>query len=119
MSGLDYVLADLDAVRAASLIERAISGDRVKVNDDEVTSFTWITLEELEDIDAVLDIDLGSETPTLSGPWWICRCGRKLYEHSNLGRKYVCTFNASGRFQPADRTLDYEPETGLRTKDPM
>lgn len=117
MSRLDYVLVDLDAVRAARLIERAIPA-REKVNDDEVTSFTWILLEELENADAVLDIDLGSATPTLSGPWWVCRCGRKLYEHSSRGggREYVCSFNASGRFRPADRTLDYEPETGLTEK---
>lgn len=116
MSPLDYVLADLDAVRDASLIEHAIAAGRERINDDEVTMFTWIILEELEDAGAVLDIDLGAETPTLSGPWYVCRCGRKLYEHSRVSREYVCPFNASKRFRPADRTLDYDPENGLRTR---
>lgn len=123
MSELDYVLVDLDAVRAARLIERAIADDRRTVNTDEVTSFTWITLDELEDADAVLDMDLGGQTPVTSGPWWVCRCGRKLYEHAGRtvpgtgGREYVCSFNRSGRFEPADRTLEYGPEIGLWRKE--
>lgn len=118
MSRLDYVLVDLDAVRAAGLIEQAISADRVKVNEDDVTSFTWIPLEELELAGAVLDLELEGFRLTSSGPWWVCRCGRKLYDHSSRGnaREYLCSFNASGWFQPADRTLDYSPETGLTEK---
>lgn len=56
------------------------------------------------------------------GPaWWVCRCGRKLYEHSMRtvpntgGREYVCTLTASGRAEP-QTGQDYGPESGLREK---
>lgn len=52
--------------------------------------------------------------------WFVCRCGRKLYEHSSRtipntgGKENVCGSTQSGRFEP--RTLphlDYSFEKGL------
>ena len=59
-----------------------------------------------------------------SPPWWLCRCGRKVYEHSYRtvpntgGREIVCTRLESGRFECADPELDYSPEGGLKRKSP-
>jgi hypothetical protein len=46
--------------------------------------------------------------------WWICRCGRKLWEHSTRGtangREYVCGVNPSGRFESMTAPrLSYDP----------
>ncbi|HYW86317.1 MAG TPA: hypothetical protein VFB50_00995 [Chloroflexota bacterium] len=55
---LDYVFYDLDRVRDAQLIEDALDLGRVRINVDRTTSFTWVTLRELVDAGAVLDIDV-------------------------------------------------------------
>jgi hypothetical protein len=55
---LDYVLFDMDTVRREGLLEHALDVGREKVNDDDVTSFTWVTLAELAQSGAVLDMDL-------------------------------------------------------------
>lgn len=52
--------------------------------------------------------------------WWVCKCGRKLYEHSTRtipstgGREHVCSLRESGRFEPVTLpVLDYSHEKGL------
>lgn len=54
--------------------------------------------------------------------WYICKCGRPLYEHSSRtvpnrgGREYVCMSTESGRFEVWDGKHDYDPEYGLAVK---
>ena len=52
--------------------------------------------------------------------WWVCQCGRKLYEHgtrtipSTGGREHICGRRESGRFEPVTLpVLDYSHEKGL------
>jgi hypothetical protein len=52
--------------------------------------------------------------------WFICRCGRPLYDHSQRtipstgGREHVCGSTSSGRFEPRTLpVLDYSNEKGL------
>jgi hypothetical protein len=52
--------------------------------------------------------------------WWVCRCGRPLYEHSARtipstgGREHVCGTTQSGRYEPVTLpVLDYSQEKGL------
>lgn len=52
--------------------------------------------------------------------WWVCRCGRALYQHSQRtipstgGREHVCGLTRSGRFEPVTLPhLDYSHEKGL------
>ena len=55
-------------------------------------------------------------------PWWVCKCGRKVYEHgmrtvpNTGGREYVCSLTDSGRFECADGYRDFSPEGGLVEK---
>lgn len=55
-------------------------------------------------------------------PWWFCKCGRKVYDHSMRtvpntgGREYVCSLTESGRFECANGTHDFHPEYGLTEK---
>jgi hypothetical protein len=67
---LEYLLADLDAVRAGHLIETAIRNYRETINRDEITSFTWLTLDECEYANAIKDLQF-----TLPG-WRISRGAR-------------------------------------------
>jgi hypothetical protein len=65
-----------------------------------------------------------SKPEPLEGYWWVCRCGRKLYEHSRVGGKYVCLrsrIGADGELEwethPFESetlpALGYDPEHGL------
>lgn len=56
--GLDYMLLDLDRVRAHRLIEQAIEQGREIWNRNTPESFTWITFRELVGADSILDVDL-------------------------------------------------------------
>jgi hypothetical protein len=60
-----------------------------------------------------------------SGRWWVCVCGRKLYEHSRVGDTYVCRVDevedergwvrrviVPFRSETAPQ-LTYDPENGL------
>lgn len=53
---LEYVLVDLDVVREAGLIDAALKARREIVNPDEVTSFTWLTLDECARAGAIKDL---------------------------------------------------------------
>lgn len=55
---LDHILFDLDRVRDARLIEQALALGREKINNDHVTSFTWVTLSELSECGAIISLDL-------------------------------------------------------------
>lgn len=77
---------------------------------------------------------MGAAAVTILGPdssraiapgvdWWICRCGRPTFAHSQRtrpntgGRELVCSLTDSGRFEPAAAGWDYD-ENGLRPKEP-
>lgn len=50
----DWLLVDLDVVRAARLIEAAVENGRERENTDRVTTFTWLELGELSTAGAVV-----------------------------------------------------------------
>ena len=59
----DWMIVDLDEVRASGLIEDAIEEGREKENDDHCTTFTWITVDELHEVGALVASDI-CRTPT-------------------------------------------------------
>lgn len=61
---VDWLIVDLDAVRDAHLIERAIDPieRREITNHDGVTTFTWLTFDELCSSNAVVNTTLGNRT---------------------------------------------------------
>jgi hypothetical protein len=80
---LEHALIDLDIVRDAQLIEWVIRKGREQVNRDQITSFTWVTLDECDSAGAVKELSFGITGWRLSGkrteiPWgertddWVC-----------------------------------------------
>jgi hypothetical protein len=59
----DWMIVDMDKVRAWGLIENATETGREKENDDHRTTFTWITHHELHTADALVASDI-DRTPT-------------------------------------------------------
>lgn len=55
--------------------------------------------------------------------WGVCKCGRRIYEHSQRtrpntgGRELVCSQTDSGRFEPAATEFNYD-ENGLCPREP-
>lgn len=52
--------------------------------------------------------------------WWVCRCGRKLWDHSARtipntgGKEHTCGLTETHRFEPVTLpALDYSHEKGL------
>ena len=78
--GLDYVLIDLDKVRAAELIQRAMKQGRDIRNRDNLTSFTWVTFAELAQADAIIDINLRSFLAAAAPQpkWYANHCGKRM-----------------------------------------
>lgn len=78
MNNLDYILFDLHRVREHRLIEQALELDREKPNRDDKTTFTWITLAELAQAGAIIDIELDLPLRlALATPEWYQRhCDR-------------------------------------------
>jgi hypothetical protein len=56
--------------------------------------------------------------------WWVCVCGRKLYEHTRVTDQYVCLRlddDGEYRMHPFESetapTLVYDPDNGLVAQD--
>jgi hypothetical protein len=76
VSRLDYVLVDLDVVRAHGLLEQAIADGRETVNADRRSSFTWLTLDELACSGAILalDLELPRRHAAATPRWYAQKC---------------------------------------------
>lgn len=54
--------------------------------------------------------------------WWVCRCGRPLYEHSRRkppstpAPEYTCARTPSERFESETLRVAYDPNEGLRPR---
>lgn len=85
MTSLDYLLVDLDRVRAAGLIERVVADpSRETFNRDDATTFIHLTLQELIDADAIIGVDVeipaSSTSAAIRSPaWYRDICDRQAY----------------------------------------
>jgi hypothetical protein len=82
----DWLLISLDRVRAHHLIEAAIDAGREQLNKDDETTFTWLTLAELADADAVIatTLDVGPDTEAATTGW----SGVRIRDASSCWRDY-------------------------------
>lgn len=85
---LDYVLVSLDAVREHHLIENALDDGREKVNADRVTTFTWITLGELDRAAAIVDANVAVVPESVPDVWrWysnVCKAQQRAVWRNQL-----------------------------------
>lgn len=73
---LEYILVDLGIVRDRGLIEQAVESQREKINDDDTTSFTWLTLDELAESGAVIAgrVALTPWQLKRTPAWYVAKC---------------------------------------------